>query len=171
MEAPRNPLPSIEILNEWFSYDPESGLLYWRKKNSNRALIGSIAGHKTKFCIRLRFNSTFFVAHRIIWKMHYKKDPPIHIDHINRNPCDNRISNLREISHYLNVSNSNKMKRECSSKYKGVSWDPRRNKFECKIKIKGKNMFLGRFSDEKEAALAYDRKVKEMRGEYARTNF
>eukprot|EP01048_Picozoa_sp_COSAG05_P005495 COSAG05_NODE_327_length_11345_cov_16.236884_6_plen_159_part_00 len=50
-------------------------------------------------------------------------------------------------------------KRQESSKYYGVSWKTRQRKWWAQIKIDGKTKHLGYFEDEKDAALAYDKKV------------
>lgn len=48
-----------------------------------------------------------------------------------------------------------------SSKYKGVSWDKKRNKWYAKIRIGEKTKNLGYYIDEDEAAIAYNRAVNE----------
>jgi hypothetical protein len=57
--------------------------------------------------------------HRVIWKMEHGTDPEI-IDHINGNPRDNRLENLRSVSHRVNIQNSNLSKANTSG-VKGVS--------------------------------------------------
>lgn len=106
-----------EELNRLFIYDPESGHLVWRRReqsdfkaerdwrawNSNNA--GSVAGSPNNFGhIRVRYNNKFYLAHRLIWKMVNGEDPEI-IDHINGNPADNRIENLRSASIFSNMRN------------------------------------------------------------------
>ena len=81
------------------------------------------------------------------------------IDHINNIKIDNRASNLQLITQRLNVS---KDKNKVSSKYTGVSWNAKRNRWKAGIKIKGKSKFLGRFKDEYKAHLAYQKALKEI---------
>jgi hypothetical protein len=58
-----------------------------------------------------------------------------------------------------------------SSKYRGVSWFKRENKWRAKIQYDGKQHTLGRFNDEEEAARVYDRAARAQHGEKAQLNF
>lgn len=64
-----------------------------------------------------------------------------------------------------------KQKPKASSKYKGVYWNKQHKKWVARCGSRGKSIHLGYYNDEKEAAKAYDRKAKELFGEYARINF
>ena len=57
-----------------------------------------------------------------------------------------------------------------SSKYKGVSWNKRSTKWLAKIKKNGKVHYIGTFTLETEAALAYNKEALELNGEYAYLN-
>ena len=57
-----------------------------------------------------------------------------------------------------------------SSKYKGVSWYSSRNKWYSYIHFNYEKIHIGYFENEKEAALAYNKKAKELFGEYAYLN-
>lgn len=92
------------------------------------------------------------------------------VDHINGNTLDNRKSNLRLATKRTNAQNM-KSNRGSTSKYKGVCWDKFRNKWRATIKVDGKQVHLGRFLTEEDAAKMYDKKAKEFFKEFARTNF
>lgn len=91
------------------------------------------------------------------------------VDHINGNALDNRRENLRICTHAQNLMNQ-KPQIGKSSKYKGVSWDKRRNKWEAYIMLNDKKVSLGRFDIESDAARAYDKKASVAFGEFANTN-
>ena len=92
------------------------------------------------------------------------------VDHINRDKLDCRKSNLRICSKKENTWN---MGVSCKSttKLKGVCFDKSRNKFVAHISINNKSKKIGRFSSALEAALAYDKFAKELRGDFAFLNF
>lgn len=92
-------------------------------------------------------------------------------DHINHDKLDNRKSNLRIVTISENQWNCLKTIKKTSSIYKGVSWDKRKNKWYSRIKKNNKAISIGNFTSEIEAAKAYDKKAKELFGEFALTNF
>lgn len=92
----------------------------------------------------------------------------LEVDHINGNRLDNRKENLRICTKSQNLRNQHKT---CgSSKYKGVSWRVRANKWESRIYVDGKKLFLGLYSDEEDAAKAYDKAAIQHYKEFAKTN-
>ncbi len=91
------------------------------------------------------------------------------VDHINHNGLDNRKSNLRLCTKKQN--NRNLRPYGKTSRYKGVHWDKGSNKFRAKITYNGKSIHLGRFVNEDDAAKAYDKKARELFGEFAYLNF
>jgi len=92
-------------------------------------------------------------------------------DHINHNGLDNRKANLRPVTHSQNMQNRPKRKTKCHSKYKGVSFRKRQNKWVADIQVDGKPRFLGYFNEEIDAARAYDSAAKKYHGQYATLNF
>jgi len=92
------------------------------------------------------------------------------VDHINHNGLDNRKKNLRLCTRAQNNRNSRSFRKK-TSRYKGVSWDKRRKRFLACIRCNGKYYYLGRFKSETDAAKAYDRKARELFGQFAFLNF
>ena len=88
------------------------------------------------------------------------------IDHINRNKRDNRRLNLRFCTRSQN--NANKRK---ESGFVGIRWEQDRRKWLARIGYNGRTINLGRYEDEREAALAYDKAAKEYFGDFAQLNF
>jgi hypothetical protein len=93
------------------------------------------------------------------------------IDHINSNGLDNRQANVRFATSQQNSWNQRKQRGNSSSKYKGVSWEKKRNQWRARITFKGRVVPLGRFDTEEEAGRAYDAKAKELFVEFAWLNF
>ena len=95
-----------------------------------------------------------------------------YIDHINGDTLDDRKRNLRFCTLSQNNMNQITQKRKKASKYKGVSLNKNKyKKWRAYIKINQKQIWLGNFYKEKNAALAYDKKAKELFGEFAKLNF
>ena len=90
-------------------------------------------------------------------------------DHKNHNRLDNRKCNLRSCTYSQNAQN----RRPCSngtSRYKGVHWDRIRRKWRAKIKINGREIHIGYYEYEQDAAIAYDDMAIELFGEFACLN-
>jgi hypothetical protein len=90
------------------------------------------------------------------------------IDHINGDGCDNRRSNIRAVPNVVNLHNRGPSKTNTSG-YSGVHFD--RGKWRAMIRLGGRRVNLGRFTEAKEAARAYDLAVMQNRDRLAFTNF
>lgn len=85
------------------------------------------------------------------------------IDHINGNPLDNRLINLRVATRSQNMANVKK------AKYKGV-YKVASGKYKAVITINYKQHHLGVFDTAEEAALIYNEAAIKYHGEYANLN-
>ena len=91
------------------------------------------------------------------------------LDHKDHNGLNVQRSNLRECTHAQNGGNHRKHK-NTSSKYKGVSWNKRAKKWQVNIMLLYKNIYLGRFDSEEDAARVYDIAAKTAFQEFADLN-
>jgi len=91
------------------------------------------------------------------------------VDHINRDVRDNRKDNLRICTHSQNQHNKGKMV-PTSSRFKGVTWNKQRKRWRSYIFHDGRQEHLGFFTQEKDAARAYNAKALELWGVFACTN-
>lgn len=96
--------------------------------------------------------------------------PGMEVDHQDGNTLNNCRDNLRLCSFAQNRANRRKHAKS-SSRYKGVSWNKKRQKWMAYIKINNRSTHLGMFVDEAEAAHAYDRAASAQWGEFASLNF
>ena len=94
------------------------------------------------------------------------------VDHINGDASDNRRCNLRICDHHGNMRNQSKA--SGSSRFKGVYASSTKGKWCAGVRVteqgKARNVYLGTFAVEEDAARAYDARVKELFGEFAKTN-
>ncbi len=92
------------------------------------------------------------------------------VDHINHNGLDNRKSNLRLCTKSRNATNQ-RIRKGGSSRYKGVCWHKRDKKWHARLHHRGKTHHLGSFTNEKDAARAYDKAARKHHKSYATLNF
>lgn len=91
------------------------------------------------------------------------------IDHRNRDGLDNRKRNLRRCTKAQNARNSFRNIHGKTSRFKGVSLN--KKPWRANIMVSGKQIYLGTYSNERAAAIAYDRAAVKYFGEFAATNF
>lgn len=93
-------------------------------------------------------------------------------DHINRFPQDNTRRNLRNATKVQNGRNQVKYpgRLNCTSKFKGVHFSKKEQKWVTRISVDKKEICIGRFETEREAALAYNKAAAEHYGEFACPN-
>lgn len=92
------------------------------------------------------------------------------VDHINNNKLDNRLSNLRLVTHAQNMMNT-KIKKHNSSGFKGVYLCKQTNRWRAEIRAHNRAIKIGRFDTKFEAAKAYDLAALKYHGEFASLNF
>jgi|WetSurMetagenome_2_1015567.scaffolds.fasta_scaffold328029_1 hypothetical protein len=111
-------------------------------------------------------NKKSISMHRYILKI---KDKTIKIDHIDGNGLNNQKSNLRLCKLSENLKNR-RIPSNNKTGYKGVSFKKKLNKYRSSIGYSSKSIHLGYYENSIEAAEAYNKKAKELFGEYARLN-
>ena len=126
---------------------------------------------------QLKIGTRVEKLHRIIAEVFLNGGKPLtttqqvdHIKHADGSHAQDRLSNLRIASHGQNVVNRGCLSTNKSG-YKGVSLDKSTGKWKAQVMSCGRFRYLGYFTTPEDAALAYDKAVKELHGEFARLNF
>lgn len=165
------PGPEVQAwLRETYSYDPETGVV-----SKNGAPVGAhVEGNGyLRFrikCARLGVN-TLASVHRVAWFFISGVFSAADVDHVNMDRRDNRARNLRSASRSQNMANTKKRSTAASSRYKGVSWRARHERWCAEVRVQGECLYLGEYRTEHEAAQAYDAAARVHFGEFARLNF
>lgn len=153
-------LPSPEVLRQLLSYDPETGKLFWKERGPewfqdkgrlkaehycarwNSAYAGKEAGNSSgRGYLGFNIGGARCKAHRAAWAIHFGRWPDGHIDHINHNPSDNRIENLRDVTQAEN--NRNRPPQKNSKAFVGVYKHKDCHRWIASIGYKGRPVYLG----------------------------
>lgn len=104
-----------------------------------------------------------YLAHRVVWFWHKGMFPPHEIDHVDRDPLNNRLENLRACT-----ASQNKRGRRMpnSSGFRGVSRTPQ-GAWRAGIWIDGRKYNLGVFPVARAAGIAYARAAVDRFGAFA----
>lgn len=150
---------------EFISYDPETGLFTnIKKRKGTRSVCG---WSRSDGYVIITINYKRYLAHRLAWLFMYGEWPSSDIDHINGNPNDNRICNLREATHAQNLKNQ-KLRSNNTSGYKGVYFSKKNRNWVARIKVNYQYKHIGVYTDPETAHFAYIEKAKEVFGEFYR---
>lgn len=141
-----------DFLNQWnwSVFINKYGFLY-----AVRSIRNELGGHRQK-TIKM---------HRLILGV---TNPIIHVDHKDHNGLNNQRNNIREATQQQNTFNRRPIGR---SKYIGVCWNKRKNRWQAYVKFNSTSYHLGYFKSEEEAAMARDIKATELHGCFANLNF
>jgi hypothetical protein len=131
----------------------EDGCLYWAKpvfrsnsKPGDRAGCFTPTGYRT-----IGYQGIMALEHRIVWMLHHGEIPAgLEIDHINRNPSDNRIENLRLATPRQNKWNRKKQELPICLRHQ-------RGRFQVRVAADGKRHNIGTYDTIQQAVEARDK--------------
>jgi len=157
---------TLESVRDLIQYEPDSGLLFWRERG--RDWFKSDRDHawwSTRYAGKPALNyvnpigykegrvlNTSVLAHRVAWFCAHGEWPDC-VDHINGDRADNRLSNLRSVDVQENAKNQ-ALRADSTSGVTGVSWHTAGEKWRAYIRVDGKQITLGSFTDKDEAIAA-----------------
>lgn len=140
----------------------ESGALVRVAARGNQP-VGSMAGspHRDGY-IKVIIDGNTLYAHRVVWLLTYGEWPAGQVDHIDGNRRNNLPSNLRLCTHSQNQAN-----RAHNGKFKGVTFHKKCGRWQAQCG----QTYLGLFTNQSDAARAYDTEAARRYGSFARLNF
>lgn len=175
----RRPMDAA-YLRECFAYDDVVGQLVWCERprahfrggagwhNFNRQFAGKPAGHKTEDGRKhVKLNGKSYKAARLIWAWHAGHMGEHQIDHIDGDPGNDRINNLRPVSAKQNAQNRAVACRN-SSGVRNVTWHAQSEKWWVRLTVNGKTISFGLYKDLDTAKRIAAEKRHALFGEFAR---
>lgn len=155
---------TVERLRDALYYDPETGFFTWRESSARIAKglrAGGATGNGYHF---IGIDARRYLAHRLAWLYVHGRWPEHFIDHINGDPSDNRLVNLREANNAQNSHNRSVTSRSATG-LKGVSRKGKR--FKAQITVDYHIIPLGVFDTPEEAHVAYRAAAIRFQGAFA----
>ena len=157
MAMQRSNEATAEDVREYLVYDETLGRLRWRKDFGIGKRAGKIAGgdwnNSGRIYRRITLKGKAYGEHVLVWALFNGRFPDGVIDHINHNSMDNRIENLRDVSHHTNIKNAS-LRANNKSGVNGVHFNKKAGKWEAQIRDNYKIVCLGRFDCHDDAAKA-----------------
>lgn len=150
----------IERLHELLHYNLMTGHLTWRVRVSRAMKAGMRAGGmrttgKAKGYIFVGIdNIRGIAAHRIAWAMHHGYWPISLIDHMDGNPSNNSISNLREATFTVNRQNTSRVRSDNKIGVAGVV-KTEYGTYRARLQIGNRQKCIGTFKTIEEASACY----------------
>jgi hypothetical protein len=135
-------------LRSLLDYDPETGV--FTRPNGKAAGTVRPDGYK-----KITLGGVQYYAHRLAWLYVHGVSPDV-IDHIDRNPSNNAIHNLRSVTHAENMQNASP-RCDNTSGHRGVIYFKRTRRWRANICLAGKNHSLGYYATAGEAREAYQK--------------
>jgi hypothetical protein len=140
-------------LRELYLYDAATGV-FTRRVSIRQFKAGEVAGFRCGrggAYVAIKIDQSIYFAHRLAWLYVHGEWPAQFIDHINGNPSDNRIANLRDVSNEVNAQN--KRRARGGSGLMGAY--PKYRKFRSYIHVDGEQRWIGSFNTAEEANAAF----------------
>lgn len=155
---------SQQLLHDLFTY--KDGELYWKIAPCKSVNVNQKAGYYNKKYYKIKIKNKTYSLHRLIYMMFYGYVPEF-IDHIDNNPKNNRIENLRPATKQQNNSNT-KLRMDSTSGVKGVNWHKKQQKWNVRVSVNGNRQNIGVYDDPELAELVAVMAREKYHGAFAR---
>lgn len=126
-------------------FEYRDGHLYRKKTTAPNAVKGQLAETNCIKYLKVTINKVPYKIHRLVFLMHHGYMPEF-IDHIDGNPLNNKIENLRACTKQENNRNQKITKRNTSG-YKNVTWNNVAKKWQVGFMLNNNYKYIGTFKD------------------------
>ena len=142
-------LPDLEVLKEQFEYDSETGDI--TRKGKSAGWVDQKGYH------RVRYKGATLFVNRVAWALGNNQQPPIDmvVDHIDEDPSNNRLENLRLLTISENTARRNR---------EPVCYQRNGNGYQACFTIGGVKQVLGTFKTAEEASKVGRKARRKARG-------
>lgn len=145
---------TVDEVRQVLDYDPSTGRFTWKVARTNNVKVGKEAGCISFYGYRvIRIGQKLYRCNRLAWLYVTGSWPDHVIDHINGCRSDDRFENLRDVPISVNQQNRRKAQVDNKSGLLGVS--KKKGKWFSRVKLNGKQVYLGTFETPELAHEAY----------------
>jgi hypothetical protein len=157
----------VKAIREYFEY--RDGKVFWRKVKGSRGVVGKRFGCREPNGYQHGvLNGKTYREHQLVWALVYGYIPRL-LDHIDGDTGNNKVENLREVSHSQNMMNAT-LRKDNKTGCKGVIWSKEKNKYRVEIRSNNVKRHLGYFEDLELACLVASEARDLYHGKHARFN-
>ena len=154
------------------SWRLNNGVIIWNRPANGGKKVGDPVGFSTRksghrnVFLSIGGKLRGFVYARVVWFLHYGFWPKEEIDHIDCDPQNDRIENLRPANRYENTQNTRWGR--TGKKCKGTWQNKSNGKWSCQVQAFGKVYGEYGFLTEEDAYAARQKLATKLHGEFAR---
>lgn len=152
-----------KIIKDRFDYG--DGKLFYKHDVGKKMKAGSEAGNCGAVYSYVCIDRKQYLLHRIIYLWNHGSLPKA-LDHINNDPLDNRIENLRPAS--ISQNNHNRsINKNSTTGVKGVCWNKAKGKYLARIRKNYKFVYAKHFDSLEEAKMEIEVAREKIHGQFA----
>ena len=137
MTKPKIQSMSLERVRELLDYNADTGEFRWKTARAGANQKSKVGTVKRGGYLLIGIDREHVLAHRLALFYVNGEWPPAGVDHIDGDPANNRLANLRQASQAVNLQNLRGPKCNSKAGILGVSHCARDNNWRARIQVEG----------------------------------